>query len=43
MINEVDIDKDGKIDYKEFCQMMRKGEALLEPNPTMRDRGRSRR
>ena len=43
MISEVDRDGDGRIDYKEFCQMMRKGEALIEPNATMRERGRSRR
>ena len=39
ILSEVDDDKDGKIDFSEFCQMMRQGnEALLQSATTMRGR-----
>ena len=30
MIDEVDVDKDGKIDFSEFCAMLQKGEVLVQ-------------
>lgn len=43
ILSEVDIDKDGKIDFKEFCTMMRQGnEALLQSATTMRGRRKAK-
>lgn len=39
ILSEVDSDNDGKIDFSEFCKMMRQGnEALLQTASTMRGR-----
>ena len=39
ILSEVDADNDGKIDFHEFCQMMRQGnEALLSSTTMMRGR-----
>ena len=32
MIDEVDVDKDGKIDFSEFCTMLRKGAPGCSPS-----------
>lgn len=43
ILSEVDADKDGKIDFSEFCQMMRQGnEALLQSANTMRGRRKAK-